>query len=382
MKETQKESLITSLESLYGKYKYESALFGSANFSKISSDLCYSNSHFTKLISGSATEAMYERALRNIEGLQKLKTLEEELLENKKVENVKVIPKTFWAILGASLLALIASFYMMNSSSSNMAHIESKDDNTHPLDVYFKTNESKYYKSPYLSEEQVHEYCPGSAYEGKWELNENYIIPIPYKVPGLYYVGKSADIRLKCRRSNLQENRGKELIGFENIHNEIWFDTSMTPVDSKYFDREKGEFTSEFKNIDFLKEEKFIRVANVYSCFYDEILITNDSIYRKGEPCGRYADTENEDLHEKYNLNLSHIIEYIIGNMNFAACKPLPNKYCNPNDLINNTSTLSFPCSCSIKTENLGLGGSYPYNKSIKLVEQNYQSNLLCSCDN
>jgi len=297
MKETQKESLITSLESLYGKYKYESALFGSANFSKISSDLCYSNSHFTKLISGSATEAMYERALRNIEGLQKLKTLEEELLENKKVENVKVIPKTFWAILGASLLALIASFYMMNSSSSNMAHIESKDDNTHPLDVYFKTNESKYYKSPYLSEEQVHEYC-------------------------------------------------------------------------------------EFKNIDFLKEEKFIRVANVYSCFYDEILITNDSIYRKGEPCGRYADTENEDLHEKYNLNLSHIIEYIIGNMNFAACKPLPNKYCNPNDLINNTSTLSFPCSCSIKTENLGLGGSYPYNKSIKLVEQNYQSNLLCSCDN
>lgn len=378
MQKTMKDQLISALEELYGEYRHNSALFGNANFSKIASDLCYSNSHFTKLISGSASNPMYERALKNISGLQKIKNLEKEIGDIKSSHNNKSFPKKYLLFSLLGLILCCVAFLLLNKKSNT---VETSIRNAHPLDVYFETNNSNYYKSPYLSEEQVHEYCPGSAFEGKWELNENYIIPIPYKVPGLYYVGKSADIRLKCRKSNLQEDRGKELIGFENIHNEIWFDTSLTPVDTKYFSKTKRAYTPEFSKIDFNNQENFTKIADVYSCFFDEIIISKDSIYRKGEPCGRYANAVNEQIHKEFNLDLNHIIEYIIGNMNFALCKPVENKYCNPNDLKNNESILAFDCSCSIKTENLGLGGSYPYTKSIKLMEQNYQSNLLCNCE-
>jgi len=372
-----KEAFIAELEGIYGKYIYDSALFGSSNFSKIAFDLCYSNSHFTKLIAGSASEAMYERAIKNLEGLKKIQELKHTVAKQNRFRSKIWLRSLVAIILG--LLGILAFTLFFNQKSNDKGDL--KDLNAHPLDVYFKVNDVNYYKSPYLNGEQVHDYCPGSAFEGEWILEENYVIPIPYKIPGLYYVGKSADIHLKCKKSGSKENRGKELIGFENIRNEIWFDTSLTPVDSKYFNPKTGEFTTEFQNINFDDNDNFVKIASVYSCFFDEILITKDSIYRSGEPCGRYANSENEEILKKYNLDLNHIIEYVIGNMTFAKCKPTKNEFCNPNDVINGVSKLEFDCKCSIKTENLGLGGSYPYKKSIKLNVQNYQSNLLCTCE-
>lgn len=374
----QRQAFINLLESLYGPYKYDSALFGSTNFSSISTDLCYSNSHFTKLISGSASSAMYERAEKNINRLITLHRLELEVSQSNEAVLKRSKSVSWVKYLSLPVMLLVGMGIMYGFLNKPQI---AKTSEAHPLDVYFKFNDASYYKSPYLNDEQVNEYCPGSAFEGRWDLEENYVIPIPYKVPGLYYVGKSADVRLKCKKSTSEEMRGRELIGFENIQNEIWFDKTLTPVTPKYFDTENRKFKPEFKNIDFENDPNFVKIADVYSCFFDEILITADSIYRKGEPCGRYANPENEEIHKEYNLDLNHIIEYIIGNMNFATCQPLENIYCNPNDLANGKSLLVFPCQCSIKTENLGLGGSYPYTKSIRLVEQNYQSNVLCDCN-
>lgn len=376
MEKALRQDFITALEKVYGGYKQESALFGSSNFSKITSDLCYSNSHFSKLISGGATNAMYERALKNVGRLQNTSELEEAVQKSVPVEK----PYFRYIVLSTLLLvALGTALFTYDWLQPDQGRELSQ--NTHPLDSYSNFSEKEYFKSPYLTEEQVHEYCPGSAFEGRWGLSENYIIPIPYKIPGLYYVGKSADIRLKCKRNGSEENRGKELIGFENIHNEIWFDTSLTPVDSKYYDKSTGQFSSDFLQLDFENIPNFLKIADVYSCFFDEILIAEDSIYRRGEPCGRYANPVNEDIYKEYNLDLKHIIEYIIGSMVFAECRPIKNDFCDPNELFNGTSIMSFPCSCSIKTENLGLGGAYPYRKSIKLEGQNYQSNLLCNCN-
>ena len=370
-----KEAFIRDLEELYGEYQYNSALFGTYNYSSISFELCYSKSHFTKLISGGASDPMYDRARKNIQRLKKQASLEKKLVEsNSKNKSQKIGLWKLFSLALFGLCAIICYRYYSISSTVATASTNTIKSTSHPLEMYFDFNDAHYYKSPYLTEDQVHEYCPGSAYEGRWKLHEEYIIPIPYKIPGLYYVGKKADIRLKCRKTNTS-NKGQELIGFENIENEIWFDKSMKPIDiSQGLDTEDT-----LRKIDFEQNANFIKIANVFSCFYDEITITRDSIFRLGEPCGRYANGINEDILKEYNLDLNHIIEYIIGNMTFAQCSAIANEFGDPNKLENGKSILSFPCKCFSIRENLGLGGAYPYSKSIQLVEQNYQSNLFCA---
>jgi len=368
VKSEKKNQFIGALEILYGDYVYDSALFGSSNYSQISTDLCYSNSHFTKLISGGATDGMYDRAINNVQKLIKLKRLEEEAAKGQTVAN-----KWVWQLISAAvfLILLIVSYFVFKPTNENAA--KSK----HPLNMYFDFNDAHYYKSPYLSEEQVHEYCPCSAFEGRWDLDAEYIIPIPYKIPGLYYVGKRADIRLKCRKTST-EKKGLELIGFENIENEIWFDKSMKALAIENAGADINLFEERMRNLNFDSNNDFVKIASVYSCFYDEIQIKNDSIYRTGEPCGRYANADNEEILDEFNLDLNHIIEYVIGKMIFAECAPVRNMFANPNQLKSGESVISFPCKCSVMTENLGLGGAYPYTKSIKLIQQNYQSNLIC----
>lgn len=365
MKEEKQKEFIAGLENVYGPYNYESALFGSYNYSKVSAELCYSNSHFSKLISGGASEAMYDRAINNIRRLQTTKSLSAQLTKNPQIKK-----KPIWKFLAFGLgLAAVSLFFFMRESPDTT--------NSHPLEMYFDFNDAHYFKSPYLSEEQVHQYCPGSAYEGRWKLLNKYVIPIPYKIPGLYYVGSNADIRLKCKKTTT-DNKGNELIGFENIENEIWFDKTMSKIDVN--DISEG-YIENLSNIDLENDQNFVKIASVYSCFYDEIMITNDSIYRKGEPCGRYANAENVDVLKKYNLDLNHIIEYIIGNMIFAKCAPVKNEYCDPNDLQKGESFLSFDCKCSLKGGGDSNTNTFNYTKKIGLIEQNYQSNLSCSCE-
>ena len=378
MKHEKKEAFLAALEELYGEYQYESALFGTHNYTTISFELCYSKSHFTKLISGGATEAMYDRAMKNISRLQKLASLEKSVSDS---ESMPLPPRSgIWRLLSLALLGLSVVFcykYYSISSTISSSSVNTEANASHPLDMYFDFNDSHYYKSPYLTEDQVHEYCPCSAYEGRWQLHEEYIIPIPYKIPGLYYVGKKADIRLKCRKTSAS-SKGQDLIGFENIENEIWFDKSMASIEMNQSGGDDFDSKEIFTQIDFEQNDDFIKIANVFSCFYDEISITTDSIFRLGEPCGRYANGFNENILKEYNLDLNHIIEYIIGNMTFAQCSTIANEFGDPNKLENGKSILSFPCKCYSKRGDRGLGAAYSYVKSIQLVEQNYQSKIFC----
>ena len=43
-------------------------------------------------------------------------------------------------------------------------------------------------------------------------------------------------------------------------------------------------------------------------------------------------------------------------------------------------SVINFDCLYTIKTENLGIGGGYPYRKGYRLEKQNYSDNLTCGC--
>jgi len=56
-------------------------------------------------------------------------------------------------------------------------------------------------------------------------------------------------------------------------------------------------------------------------------------------------------------------------------------RHVNPNTLIEGESVFRFMSDFIIATKNLGFGGSYPYTKGFRLLEQNYSDNLLCTCN-
>ena len=65
------EKFIKKLEEHYGIWDRLTSNFGSTSFGYIAKDLCISNSQFTKLIYGTATEGMYIRSIDNVERLLK-----------------------------------------------------------------------------------------------------------------------------------------------------------------------------------------------------------------------------------------------------------------------------------------------------------------------
>lgn len=370
----------------YGEWDKSTAQFGNTSYGDIANDLCYSNSHFSKLLSGNGSDAMYVRGVKNINQLIKLDSLSNKITQlkaaQKELKETKNNPFKIMRLVQilAGLLLFSFLFYQFglkkSAKNNNEMIVEA---NEHPLDMYFKPKDG-FAKSPYLNSSEVHDYCPCSGYEGTWNLDKSYKMPLPSNKPGLYYVAKSADIRMKCQKATAPENKGKELLGFENIHNEIWLDKTRSPFAPEYFDAVNKSYTEAFIKLNFEDNENFIKIANVYSCFFNEFIIKNDSIIRYGEPCGRYAEVIDEAIIKKYKIDISELMDNVIGNMTYTSCNAATNNYCNPNKLKEGESVFSFECLFSIRTENLGFGGGYPYTKGFRLVEQNYSSNLLCGC--
>ena len=149
----------------------------------------------------------------------------------------------------------------------------------------------------------------------------------------------------------------------------------------KYFNAEKKQYTKEFYNLAFESDKRFEKVAEFTSFFYNTFEINKDKITRKGEPAGRYANYVNQKAVAKYKIDLNEILNHDVGDMIKVSCDDTPIPNCNPNSLKEGESTLEFTCNFTIDTENLGYGGTYPYVKKLKLVNQHYSNNLLCGCE-
>jgi len=199
--------------------------------------------------------------------------------------------------------------------------------------------------------------------------------------PGLYYLAKEANTKMKCYRNVPKEQVGKVFLGFEKMVHELWLDTSREPISPKYFDFRTKNYTKEFYEINFEENTAFKKVATINSFMLDIFELQEEVIVRKGEPVGRYANEIDYDLCNKYEIDVKDIMENIIGNLVKTVCEPAINHYCNPNKLVENESSITYECDFTIAYENLGIGGSYPYSKAFKLIEQNYSDNLLCNCN-
>ena len=388
-----------ALEERYGIWEKKIARFGSASYGKISKDLCISASQFSKLLYGSATDGMYIRALQNVERLiaSEKNALErtEAILERDEVQSKwKVEEDKFnklkikWQksrkkiillpllTLVLGMVGMVGYYSFFEDESPKAATIQ------HPLSPYFDQGFEAYFDTPYLSESDVQDYCPCSAYEGEWSLDKSFKLPLPgSKQPGLYYLAKSSDLRMKCSKiEELSTGKGKVLAGYEYLISEIWVDTKQTPIIPKYFDNESKNFTPEFENLNFEENSQFKKIATLHAFNVNHFEIHPDSIVRRAELTGRYATDVDKDLALKYQIDVKHILQNVLGNLTKTNCESTPNPFCSPNDLKEKESVIAFDCLYTIRTENLGIGGGYPYTKGFRLEKQSYSDNLTCNC--
>jgi len=367
---------IKKLEERYGSWERETSRFGESSFGMITDDLCISKSQFTVLISNKGTEGMYVRSIRNVEQLIRYDQQNLTLKKLNARNNSKRLPKWLSWLVGGAVLGL--GFWLIQSTGSFKQETSFE---THPLSGYFDGDSKSNYVSPYIRETAVQAYCPCSGFEGEWKMDQSYIIPLPSRKPGLYYVAKSSDIRMKCQKGVDSVSVGKVLIGFENMHNELWLDKNRSSFSPQYFDQETKSYTPAFYEISMEKDPDFIKVCDVYSCFFDQFFLEEERIVRSGEPCGRYAKNIDQSVVDEYEIDVEHILKNVISSMAKIECSPAINSYCDPNVLEEGMSTLEYNCMFKIRTENLGIGGGYPYTKTYRLIKQNYADNLLCRCD-
>ncbi|MEL7531036.1 MAG: hypothetical protein AAFN10_07000 [Bacteroidota bacterium] len=233
---------MAKLEEQYGPWNEIRSKFGPTSFGTISRDLSISASQFSKLISGTATEGMYQRSIENIDRLIQEKSIRENL-QSVKAENENLKQrlssiqlhnyrhKLYWlfAGIGGSLLIgfIVMAFWNREAETSPAFEVTG-----HPLAAFFDQDFQANFNSPYLDLAEVQDYCPCSGYEGVWELDQAYKLPLPAsRRPGLYYLSRSADVRMKCSRSDtLGAGKGKVLMGYEYLVNEIWIDKDLTPL--------------------------------------------------------------------------------------------------------------------------------------------------------
>ncbi len=387
---TFQEDFKRELEETFGEWDKNGARFGSYSYGDIADKLCMSGSQFSKLLYGSATNGMYERSIKNIQQLQSFENLK--LDNNRLIEELDTIKKRnidigkthsikYTYVILISLLCLILGYALKMLLTKDIKEkLEDSSNSTHALASYFDREFTDEHVSPFLSIDDAQNYCPGSAFEGIWNLEKPYVIPIPLKKPGLYYFAKGSDVRMKCLKNVELDQKGKVLLGFENMIHELWIDTKREPLTPKYFNVTAKNYTKEFYNIDFENDASFKKIATIRSFFFNTFEIKQDKIIRKGEPSGRFAEKIDHDLVKQYEIDIKYVLQEVIGNMIKTKCEKAINNYCNPNTLVENESTIKFDCDFTINNENLGLGGSYPYSKSYKLIKQNYSDNLLCKC--
>lgn len=383
MQDSLQNQFIQKLEEQYGIWERTTSRFGNATFGKIAKDLCVSPSQFSKLISGTATEGMYTRNIHNIERLNReaeaarqRDDATEELQRNRRRHSLRVLLFSVLSLLAGGLVVYVLYSQVDRYAEAGQTRLQ------HPLSPYFDREFNAAYDPPYLKESEVQDYCPCSAYEGTWSLSAPYKLPLPgNKKPGVYYLGKSADVRMKCSKSDTSgTGKGNVLLAYEYLVNEIWVDTELTPLSPTYFSKENKAFTATFDSLSFEGNPQFKKVATIHSFFIDKFEIYPDSITRKGEPCGRFATDIDEELVRTYEIDLKKILQNVLGDLNKTDCAFSPNPFCDPNDLQEKESVIGFDCMYTISSENLGMGGGYPYRKGYRLEEQSYSDNLTCTC--
>jgi len=122
-----RDKLLDELQEVYGERNPNTSRFGSTSLGELADQLCLSKSLITKLMSGTATQGMYERSLNNLYRIKQEKELSE---DNKQLKSQLTlvsksrIPRYALASILVLLLILALSLLKLYSKGKKMHGFE------------------------------------------------------------------------------------------------------------------------------------------------------------------------------------------------------------------------------------------------------------------
>lgn len=347
---------IELLQQQYGPFNKEKNKFESTSNSKIARDLFYSDSQFSRLINGTASEGEFKRAIRNVERSLELMQLKEQggapLPVVKKGNNLN---KVFAVML--VLLAISTAYfaYPYISNAEEIAETPTEEKSRYDM---LKWSFENHYINPYVKLKELPDDCyyPCYKYQGKWTLKKEYKIPFFRERNGFHYVAKEATMYSNCLVAE-RSNNGEAFEGYEYQRHEIWYDKREMPIDSFLVSAGSTKIRPEYTDAVFDEDDNFVKIAYVHTFFRGEYNIDSSSVYRSGKVIGRDIEfIADEELIA--SLNSSQLVQDLKSEVNAIAqnrledfSKPIS---CNPArvpkadfHMLNEGDVLDFNCQFS-----------------------------------
>ncbi len=363
------KELLSKLSALFGGFDEGSKKFSKASNSDISRELGYSDAQFSRLINQHATEGEYQRANQNADRILKLIELEkrlEKVGDNPKKALASPRKRLLFLLVGLTLGAVISYFVFGNSISENPTASSRYD----MLEWSFETS----YINPYTKLKDLPDDCefPCYKYQGKWELEKPYKLPVFRERNGFHYV--ATDVRMYNTCKYEPSKLGNILEGYEYQSHEIWYDMREWPMDSFMISSRAFELTPGYQNMKLEEEKSFVKIANIHTFFRNEFRLDSTEIIRSGKVIGRDVEfVERSTLLE--NLGSSALTDEILKEVNAIIINrledfsrpincdvaPLPKSDFHA---ISNGDLVSF--ECKLTTSRV----SIDYTKTYRLVDQ------------
>lgn len=324
-------SLINKLSSLYGKFDPKINRFKKSSNSEIARELGYGDAQFSRLIQMSATEREFILANQCVNRIIRINELESDLEELNSssasglIHLIKTRIQAFlvFVFMLISVIVILGISLFLNSPESKK--METKRDDM--LTWVFETS----FVSPYTNLDQMPDDCnyPCYKYQGRWELEHEYKLPIFRGRNGYHYLATEMNMYARCY--NPEENKGRVFEGYEYQKHEIWYDLRELPLDSFLVNELKGKVSEHYQALQFSNYKHYVKLADIHTFFRDEFTIDSTHIYRKGKVIGR--DVELIDL---------DVLEVEIGDKNLSR-----EIFTEINDIvINRLQDFSQPITC------------------------------------
>ncbi|WP_224485389.1 hypothetical protein [Robertkochia aurantiaca] len=363
---------IELLEHLYGSFDKEKNKFESTSNSKIARDLFYSDSQFSRLINGTASEGEFKRAIRNVERSLELRNYKSAEGPAPAVQTKTGQPVFLWILtfLFAAATMYLAYVYF---SAENTSTVEVAETDTR-YEMLQWSYENKYI-NPYVKLRELPDDCyyPCYKYQGRWSLKKQYKIPFFRERNGFHYVAREATMYSNCLVADRNEE-GEAFEGYEYQKHEIWYDKREMPIDSFLVTAGSTKIRPEYTNAELEEDDNFVKIAYVHTFFRGEYTIDSSGVHRSGKVIGRDIEFVPEETLQA-SLSSEELMGELIDEVNAIAqnrledfSKPIS---CNPAKLpredfhqISEGDELNFSCQFST--------GRFlvDYNKSYELDYQ------------
>ncbi len=322
------KELISKLSALFGGFDEGTKKFSKASNSDISRELGYSDAQFSRLINQHATEGEYQRANQNADRILKVIQLEkrlEKIGDDPKKALASPKKRVLFLLVGIAIGAA-AIYFTLDISTGSDTSTNSRYD---MLKWSFETS----YINPYIKLKDLPDDCnyPCYKYQGKWELDKPYKLPVFRERNGFHYVATGVHMYNTCK---YEESRlGNVLEGYEYQSHEFWYDMREWPMDSFMTNPKAFELTSSYQNMNLSEQESFVKIADIHTFFRNEFRLDSSQIVRSGKVIGRDVEfVGRETLRE--NLGSEELVSEILNEVNAI--------------IINRLEDFSKPINCSV----------------------------------